>query len=113
MIRNGKQHTANRIARALGRVAEANTRTPTEQLALLDTRLGNGIGAARERARLGTLVAEGLDFPPAQRAELKKNKKKKEKKEASDEASRSTTEENRSEDGPSENPAASGGGKSC
>lgn len=44
---------------AAERVAEAVGRTPEEQLALLDRRLGKGKGAVRERQRLGGLINAG------------------------------------------------------
>jgi len=43
---------AARRAEAEARQAERNKRTPDGQLAVLDSRLGVGKGAARERARL-------------------------------------------------------------
>ena len=43
---------AERRAEAEARQAERNKRSDGEQLAVLDTRLGVGKGAARERARL-------------------------------------------------------------
>ena len=40
------------------RQAERATRTPAEQIALLDQRLGIGLGAVRERAKLKKLGAK-------------------------------------------------------
>ena len=48
------QRRKDRKERAYGRVTARQTRTPAEQLALLDKRLGRNVGAARERARLET-----------------------------------------------------------
>lgn len=45
-----------RRRRALERDAERRGRTPEQQLAVLDERLGPGVGAERERARLTALI---------------------------------------------------------
>jgi len=45
-----------RRLRAEARQREREQRTPTEQLAVLDGRLGDGAGAESERARLGSLI---------------------------------------------------------
>lgn len=42
---------------AEARAAARAKRSPAQQLVLLDERLGQGVGAARERTRLGGLVA--------------------------------------------------------
>ena len=42
----------DRQVQAKDRAEERSSRTPEQQLALLDHRLGRGIGAASERARL-------------------------------------------------------------
>ena len=41
------------------RTADRNNRTPQQQLALLDQRLGKGQGATRERERLHKQIAAG------------------------------------------------------
>lgn len=45
-----------RIAAANDRAANAAGRTALEQLAALDARLGDGVGAVRERVRLAKLI---------------------------------------------------------
>lgn len=45
-----------RIERALDRQANRDTLTPEQQIAELDRRLGKGIGASKERARLEKLI---------------------------------------------------------
>jgi len=46
------QRRTDRQLRAILRTGARSTRTPAEQVALLDKRLGRNVGAARERARL-------------------------------------------------------------
>lgn len=58
-----------RQARAAERME--NGRTPAEQLAELDKRLGKGVGAVRERARLAKLIGT-----EAETSKPKKTKKK-------------------------------------
>jgi hypothetical protein len=70
--RNEARYNANCIERDRTRVR----RSATDQLAALDFRLGKGVGAARERARLAQIIAEDQ----AHAAEL--NRKADEKKAA-------------------------------
>jgi len=54
--------TARREARsedAFERLAQRYERTPEQQLAELDRRLGAGVGAQRERARLAKQIGGG------------------------------------------------------
>lgn len=60
-----------KLESALQRKAEREKRSPKEQLALLDKRLGKDQGAARERARLQTM----LDAPPKPAKKRKKGKR--------------------------------------
>ena len=60
-VRKAKDHhdreQATKLADREDRIAMAQDRSPQEQLARLDTRLGAGLGATRERARLATRIA--------------------------------------------------------
>ena len=49
---NGQQRRQERRASAEARTEERAKRTPKRQLALLDERLGEGLGSASERRRL-------------------------------------------------------------
>ena len=53
------------------RQAKRDNLTPHEQLTLIDQRLGKGVGASKERARLHLLIDE------PQQKKARKNKKKK------------------------------------
>ena len=48
----------DRQAGAKTRLKERDERNPVEQLALLDRRLGTGIGAVKERKRLNSTIRE-------------------------------------------------------
>lgn len=50
-----------RRKQAMERGRERKQRTPKEQLALLDVRLGKGVGAERERARLINLITNAAN----------------------------------------------------
>lgn len=55
-IRNNKPAIARRREEARERDAERATRSAEEQIKALDFRLGRGVGAKRERARLKAFV---------------------------------------------------------
>jgi hypothetical protein len=59
-----------RAAAAKKRQAERDARSPAEQLALLDQRLGAGLGAKRERGMLAAKVA-AASKAPASKVEVK------------------------------------------
>ena len=51
-INRGRQRRAEIAERVKTLEEERATRTPAQQLAVLDQRLGKGVGATRERAKL-------------------------------------------------------------
>ena len=55
-MRKGKLAREDRVGRAALRVAERLKRTPQQQLELLDSKLGKGVGARKERARLSRVI---------------------------------------------------------
>ena len=75
-INRGRQRKAELQAQAKVLTEERATRTPAQQLALLDARLGEGMGARKERAKL---IAEMLPPLPEAKNETKKAAKKKNK----------------------------------
>jgi len=66
-INNGRLARNYRRKTALERNEARSERSPQQQLAVLDERLGKGVGAEKERARLKKLMR------------MSKNKKKREK----------------------------------
>jgi hypothetical protein len=72
-INRGRQRRAELQERADVLAEERASRTPAQQLALLDARLGKGMGARKERAKL---IAEMLPPQPKAKKETKKKKKK-------------------------------------
>jgi len=66
-INNGRLARNYRRKTALERNEARSERSPQQQLAVLDERLGKGVGAEKERARLKKLIR------------MSKNKKKREK----------------------------------
>jgi hypothetical protein len=73
-INRGRQRRAELQERIKVLAEERAARTPAQQLKVLDTRLGKGVGACKERAKLaGEIVAQ------AQKAVDKSKKKKKKK----------------------------------
>lgn len=60
-VRKAKEYfdreRATKLADREDRIAMALDRSPADQLARLDRRLGAGLGASRERARLATQIA--------------------------------------------------------
>lgn len=70
-INRGRQRRAELQERVKILAEERATRTPAQQLALLDTRLGKGVGAQKERAKLAA------EMQPEPNKEKKAKKKKK------------------------------------
>jgi hypothetical protein len=58
-VNRGTQAAILRRELAKKNLIEREKRSPIEQLALLNKRLGDGVGAARERARLAAEIAAG------------------------------------------------------
>jgi hypothetical protein len=75
-INRGRQRRSELQAQAKVLADERAARTPAQQLALLDARLGEGMGARKERAKL---IAEMLPALPEKKKETKKAAKKKKK----------------------------------
>jgi len=73
-----KQRNEARKKVNIQRDKERVRRSATDQLAALDFRLGKGVGAARERARLDEIIAEEKAHVAelAKKAESKKEAKK-------------------------------------
>ncbi|MCI0563318.1 MAG: hypothetical protein MN733_32990 [Nitrososphaera sp.] len=55
---NGHKRRSEKRETAQKRDEERSQRTPQQQLALLDHRLGTGVGAQRERVRLMKLIEQ-------------------------------------------------------
>lgn len=74
-----KQRNESRRKANIQRDRTRVRRSATDQLAALDFRLGKGAGAARERAKLATIISEeaALAAELAAKVESKKGKKKK------------------------------------
>ena len=68
-INRGRQRRQELQERADVLAEERASRTPAQQLALLDTRLGKGMGARKERAKL---IAEMLPPLPEKKSKKKK-----------------------------------------
>jgi|14BtaG_2_1085337.scaffolds.fasta_scaffold36342_2 hypothetical protein len=68
-INRGRVHRDELRADAERRQEERATRSPREQLVLLDQRLGEGLGAVKERKKLQSLVDNPP--PPAKKKEEK------------------------------------------
>ena len=69
-VRNQKcrhERRALRVQRAVERMALSDSQSPEERLAVLDARLGKGVGAMKERARLAALIAKAAEAKPAKK----------------------------------------------
>ena len=67
-INRGRQRREELRERAIVLAEERAKRSPAQQLAVLDRRLGEGEGAKKERQRLQFLI----DNPPSQRTKKEK-----------------------------------------
>jgi hypothetical protein len=74
-----KQRKMERASRAAERLAITSKLSPEERIANLDSRLGKGIGALKERQRLAGKIVR--DDPILPKVAIKKEKNKKPKKE--------------------------------
>jgi hypothetical protein len=77
-INRGHQRRQELKERADVFTEERAARTPTQQLALLDARLGEAMGARKERAKLIAEMLPRIDAAEAKK-EMKKAAKKKKK----------------------------------
>lgn len=58
MSKNRRDRQGVRRIEAEGRQAEYAKLTPAQQIALLDARLGKGLGAKKQRARIAKAIAK-------------------------------------------------------
>jgi hypothetical protein len=70
-MKRGKGHRDLRREEAESRQVLRSHRSPEEQLALLDEKLGPGAGATRERARLQKMIAARSDKSQQKTAKTK------------------------------------------
>ena len=60
-----KEEKDRRQLEAAGRAEYSATLTPQQKIARLDARLGTGLGAVKERAKLAKVIAEAAKVKPA------------------------------------------------
>ena len=65
----GSQAREHRHKKALALAEEISKRSPRQQLALLDERLGEGLGAEKERAKLKALIKKEAKQKPKKKAD--------------------------------------------
>ena len=65
----GRQAREHRHEKALILAKERATRSPQQQLDLLDERLGKGLGAKKERASLEALIQKETKQKPKKKAD--------------------------------------------
>ena len=73
-MKRGPAHRAQRRKEADDRQEQRQKRSPQEQLALLDTKLGPGAGAAKERSRLQKLIENQTRSKPKSQENKEKPK---------------------------------------
>jgi hypothetical protein len=74
-INRGRQRRGELREQAKVLAEERATRTPAQQLALLDERLGAGVGAGKERAQLLQMIADLQSVERVAESAMKKIKK--------------------------------------
>ena len=77
-VNRGSQRRAHLLETAEERYALRESRTPQQQLDVLDRRLGLGVGAAKERARLVRMI-ETSSKPKTTKSTAKSGAKKNER----------------------------------